>query len=139
MQETLQPQVMPRHVFMQYHKQLVASRTMAFHQQTLQMMSPEERMDPEAKRQAVIRRVARELWTNFAVRGEDTPMLRHLCERLSEHYGKQLEFHYEPGGFELIILCRTDSGLQAVSDSEKVSLINRAWEISLEVVRSYVV
>ena len=132
------PQAMSRHVITQYHKQLVTTRTMAFHQQTVQMMNPEERTDPAAKRELVIKRVARELWTNFTVRGEDTPMLRHLCKRVCIEYGEPLEFTYKPGGFELMVLRRTEEGLKPLSSAERLDITNKAWTIAKEVVESYV-
>lgn len=129
-----------RRVFTQYRKQLVASRTLAFHQQTLHMLSrDEERADPEAKRDMVIKRVARELWMNFSVRGEDTPMFRHLCAQLRTEYGADFEFCYQPGSIDLMILQRTESGLVSVNSQQRLDMINRAWKIALEVVASYVV
>ena len=134
------PKAVLQRVLSQYSKQLVASRTMAFHQQTLQMMTPEEeRTDPDAKRRLVIQRVARELWTNFSVRGEETPMFRHLCQRLREEYDSSLEFRYRPGSIDLCILRATEDGLVPVSSREKVEMLNRAWKIALQVVESYVV
>ncbi|MDR1777632.1 MAG: hypothetical protein LBR31_07385 [Desulfovibrio sp.] len=127
-----------RHMLMQYQKNLVTSRLMSFHQETLNLMEKEQCRNPEAKRQLVIRRVARDLWTNFTVRGEDTPMLRHLCQRLCCEYGEELRFQHQPGGYELIILRRTDEGFKPVSGSEKIDMVNRAWKIALDVVSSYV-
>ncbi|MDR2574227.1 MAG: hypothetical protein LBC94_07815 [Desulfovibrio sp.] len=126
-----------RHMLMQYHKHLVASRLLSFHRETLELMHREQDRDPQAKRQKVIRQVARELWTNFTVRGEDTPMLRHLCQRLRCEYGENLEFRHQPGGYELVILRETDEGVRPVSAGEKVDIVNKAWRIALEVVGSY--
>jgi hypothetical protein len=65
-------------------------------------------------------------------------MLRYLCQCLCAEYGQDMEFHHQPGGYELIILRKTEDGLVPVSDREKQDIVNRAWEIALEVVAGHV-
>lgn len=121
----------------EYKKQLVETRTLLYHQQNLRMISKEELIDPLEKKRFVIKRVARELWTNFCVRGQDTPMLQHLHTSLREEFGEDLQFHYLPGSIELIIMRQGEKEMEPLERMEQVSLINRAWQISQEVVSSY--
>lgn len=128
---------MPRHILLEYHKQLVTSRTTAFHQHNLQLLGQSTLDDPEARRKEVIKRVARELWTNFVARGEDTAMLRHLKETLCKDFNETFQFTYEAGGFELIISRKTEDGYVPVNNSEKINITNRAWYIALETISAF--
>ncbi len=121
----------------EYHKQLVESRNIMYHAQSLRMISKDELADPEAKRNYVIKKVARELWTNFCVRGQSTPSLDYLHEKLRKEYGEDLEFEYRPGSIELMILRIVDGKLQPVDRIQQLEIINKAWIFSQEVVSSY--
>lgn len=87
-----------------YKKQLVETRTLIYYQQNLRLLSDKEKTDPEAKRRFVIKRVARELWTNFCVRGQESHMLTYLHESLRKAYNEDLKFYYKPGSIELVIM-----------------------------------
>ena len=128
-----------RSIIDQYKKQLVETRTLLFHQQNLRMISENALADPEEKRLFVIKRVARELWTNFCVRGYETPMLQHLHTKLRNEYGEDLQFYYLPGSTELIIMKKNENEMIPLERMEQVNLVNRAWQISQEVVSSYTI
>ncbi len=121
----------------EYHKQLVESRSIMYHQQSLRLLSKEELADPVAKRDLVVKKVARELWTNFCVRGQKTPSLDFLHERLKDEFGRDLEFFYRPGSIELIMMRQTEGELKPIDRIEQLDIINKAWELAQEVVGSY--
>lgn len=126
-----------RSILDKYKKQLVETRTLIYHQQNLRMLSDKEQTDPVAKKSFVIKKVARELWTNFCVRGQETPMLQHLRSNLRKEYGEDLQFHYLPGSIELVIMKQGEEKMEVVSKVEQITIVNRAWQISQDVVGSY--
>ncbi len=132
------PQYQKRSGIHQYEKQLVETRTIIYHKQTRRLLSNEELKDPEARKAFVITRVARELWTNFCVRGQDTPMLRHLQKELCKAFNANLHFLYIPGSIELVITKDVDDKTVSVSRDEHLAVVNKAWDICRQVVASYI-
>lgn len=132
------PQYQVRTGIHQYEKQLVETRTMIYHKQTKRLLSNEELKDPEARKAFVITRVARELWTNFCVRGQDTPMLRHLQKELCKAFNANLHFLYIPGSIELVITKDVDDKTVNVSRDEHLAVVSKAWDICQQVVASYI-
>lgn len=120
-----------------YKKQLVETRTLIYHQQNLRMLSGKEKTDPIAKRSFIVKKVARELWTNFCVRGQETPMLAHLHSHLRKEYGEDLQFFYLAGSIELVIMRQGEEEMEAIDKLEHINIVNRAWQISQDVVDSY--
>ncbi len=121
----------------EYHKQLVESRSLMYHQQTVRMASQEEKTDPVAKRNFIIKKVARELWTNFCVKGQPTPSLGYLHTKLKTEFGEDLEFHYRPGSIELIIMRANKDKVEPIERNEQLDIINKAWQLAQEVVSTY--
>lgn len=132
------PQYQMRNSIHQYEKQLVETRTIIYHKQTKRLLSNEDLKDPEARKAFVITRVARELWTNFCVRGQDTPMLRHLQKELCKAFNAKLHFLYIPGSIELVITKDIDDKTVNVSRDEHLAVVNKAWDICQQVVASYI-
>lgn len=120
-----------------YKKQLVETRVLIYHQQNLRMLSDKEKADPVAKKNFIIKKVARELWTNFCVRGQETPMLQHLHTNIRKEYGEDLQFYYIPGSIELLIMKQGEAKMEVVGKMEHIDIVNRAWQISQDVVNSY--
>lgn len=133
------PQYQTKSSIHQYEKQLVETRTMIYHKQTRRLLSKEELKDPQARKAFVIARVARELWTNFCIRGQETPMLRHLQTELCKIFNAKLHFLYLPGSIELIISKEVNDTLVNVSREEHLAVVNKAWDICQEVVASYMI
>lgn len=132
------PQYQMRNSIHQYEKQLVETRTIIYHKQTKRLLSDEDLKDPEARKAFVITRVARELWINFCVRGQDTPMLRHLQKELCKAFNAKLHFLYIPGSIELVITKDIDDTTVNVSRDEHLAVVNKAWDICQQVVASYI-
>ncbi len=123
--------------FRQYNKQLVQSRSVMYHQNNLRMLAENVIKKPEEQRLFVIRKVARELWTNFCVRGQESPMLSYLHDKLREKYNEELQFTFKPGTTELIIMRLKDNQYTSLSHEEKVEVVNTAWKLSQEIVSKY--
>lgn len=121
-----------------YEKQLVNMRSVAYHQHTLRLLNEKPDITPEEKKRFVIKRVARELWTNFCVRGQKSAMLDHLHESLRKEFNNDFQFHYSPGSIELIIMETIDGETKPLDRTDQVNVINKAWEIALSVVTGYI-
>lgn len=132
------PQYQKKTSIHQYEKQLVETRTMIYHKQTRRLLQREGMNDPEARKAFVISRVARELWTNFCIRGEETAMLEHLQKELCRIFDAKLHFLYIPGSIELVISKEEGDTTIPLSRDEHYAVINKAWEICQEVVASYI-
>ena len=123
----------------QYKRQIAETRAVLFQKRAMQMVSGNEQEQAEARRASVLRRVTREFWTNFVVKGEDTAMLRHLQESLREEFGKDLQFYYPPGDVQMVILHEGDDGLEPVSPGVHATIVNRAWQLARDLVASHMV
>ncbi|MBQ7738907.1 MAG: hypothetical protein IJT59_04575 [Desulfovibrionaceae bacterium] len=121
----------------QYKRQLVETRTILFQKRALQMVTGDESSQVDARRAAVLKRVTREFWTNFVVRGEDTAMLRHLQESLRNEFGRDLQFYYPPGDVQMIILKDGENGPEPVEPGLHASIVNRAWQLARDLVASH--
>ena len=120
-----------------HKKQLAEIPAIIYHRQTKQLLSRKVFNNPEEKKLFVSERVAKILWTNFCLQGHDTPMLRHLHSALRTEYGSDLQFNYSPKNIEFSIMRKADNHAKPVSHAEQITLINRAWQISQEVVSKY--
>ena len=122
-----------------YKKQLIETRTLMFHKHAMQMIRGDDSERIEARRQAVLKRVTREFWTNFVVRGEETAMLHHLQAKLREEFGQDLQFYYPPGDVQMTILHDSAEGPKPVEPQEHAAIVNRAWQLAREVVSSHMI
>lgn len=121
----------------QYKKQLIETRSVMFQKHAMKMLTGDESEQIEARRQAVLKRVTREFWTNFVVRGEDTAMLRHLQQKLRDEFGEDLQFYYPPGDVQMMILHDTEDGLKPVEPHIHAAIVNRAWQLARDLVASH--
>ncbi|MBQ7585950.1 MAG: hypothetical protein IJU40_06870 [Desulfovibrionaceae bacterium] len=121
----------------QYKRQLVETRTVLFQKRAMQMVSGDESQQAEARRACVLRRVTREFWTNFVVKGEDTAMLRHLQASLRQEFGHDLQFYYPPGDVQMVILHEGDNGPEPVEAGMHATIVNRAWQLARDLVSSH--
>lgn len=121
----------------QYRQQLAETRSLLFQQEALRMVSAEPLKDAQARREFVLKRVTREFWTNFCVRGQDSAMLQHLQAALRGEFGEDLQFFYPPGGIHMTILHNGPAGPEPVSPEVQASIVNRAWKLARDLVASH--
>lgn len=101
--------------------------------------SPKELEEEQKELQiAVISQVAENLWLNFCAKGKDSPMLRHLQDTLREQYGEALVFKYKQHSNEVFIMLKVKDCFWSLTRTAQLNLLNRARQISQEVVSSYV-
>lgn len=121
----------------QYKRQLAETRAVLFQKRAMQMISGDESQQAEARRESVLKRVTREFWTNFVVRGEDTAMLRHLQSKLREEFGQDLQFYYPPGDVQMSILREKEGVPEPVEPHIHAAIVNRAWQLARDLVASH--
>ncbi len=121
--------------FNKYNKQLVNTRIINYHQHSMRKLNSKEVV--EEKRRSVVRRVARELWTNFCVLGQKTPMLDYLHKKLKDKYGADLEFYYYPDSLEVVICRIVDGETIPIDKLERINIVNNSWQLAQELVDSY--
>ena len=98
------PVAYTRNMLRQYKNQMVSSRTLAYRQHALRAARGEEpQISPEAKRQMLVHRVAREVFTNLLAIGSENPVVLEAREALNREFGTDLEFCYLPGELEMVI------------------------------------
>ena len=115
---------------------MVSSRTLAYRQHALRAARGEEpQISPEAKRQMLVQRVAREVFTNLLAIGSENPVVLEAREALNREFGTELEFCYLPGELEMVIYRKTPSGgTERLSPNEQTEAASRAWKIILKIV-----
>ena len=121
----------------QYKRQLAETRAVLFQKRAMQMLSGSEGDQAEARREAVLKRVTREFWTNFVVRGEETAMLKHLQEALRQEFGSDLQFYYPPGDVQMVILREKGDSCEEVEPHVHAAIVNRAWQLARDLVASH--
>ncbi|MBE6440999.1 MAG: hypothetical protein J6N67_03885 [Desulfovibrio sp.] len=120
-----------------YKRQLAETRTTLFQIQALKLLSGDADKNAEARREFILKRVTREFWTNFVVRGEETGMLLKLQSCLREEFGDDLQFFYPPGDTQMIILHEGEHGPEPVAPGRQACIINRAWQIARDLVAEH--
>lgn len=100
--------------------------------------SQENSLDISELQIAVITQVAENLWMNFCACGKDSPMLRHLQNCLRKQYGEELVFKYNKNAREVLIMLKINDRFLNLKRKTQLSLLDRARQISQEMVSSYV-
>lgn len=121
----------------QYRQQQAETRTLLFQQLSLRMVSSVPEKDISARREFVLKRVTREFWTNFCIRGQESAMLHHLQSAIRAEFGEDIQFFYPPGDVQLVILHDGPFGPEEVSPQIQTSIVNRAWQLAQELVAAH--
>ncbi len=119
-----------------YKKQVLDTRIANYHRRSVSALRTTFQA-AEEQRLSVIRRVAPQLWTNFCVQGQETHMLSYLHEKLREEFGEDLEFLYIPDCIEVMICRILDDEVKPVEPLEKITILNKAWQLAKDLVDSY--
>ncbi len=129
-----------RNMLQQYNRQLTAARKLSRYRQALRLIAdrPSD-VSPDAKRNALVERVAREIFENVLFTGNNTPMVQEVQKALNQEFGKDFIFQYLPGSLDLVILKRTAKGTEVVSKVLRADILERAWIITLKKVNENMV
>lgn len=118
-----------------YKRQLAETRAVLYQMEAMKMVSGEAPgANADMRREMVLKRVTREFWTNFVVRGEETRTLRALQQSLRREFGDDLQFFYPPGDIHMVILHDGEDGPEPVEPRLQAAIINRAWQLARDLV-----
>ncbi|MGE4553373.1 MAG: DVU0524 family FlgM-associated protein, partial [Desulfovibrionaceae bacterium] len=110
-----------------YGRQLTSARRLARFDRTM-LLARAERPDPDARdarRQEMVRRVAREIVENLIVNGSDNPVVLDIKTTLEREVGQPLVFEYPLDGDDLHILRATPTGPQVLPPEQMGRLLGR--------------
>ena len=128
------PTLYTRHMLSSYGRQLVTARRLARYRQTLRG-GDEPTIPPEVKRRLLVERIAREVVENLFIAGSDNPVVDEIKERLQKEFGERLTFTYPPAQLEIQVFKEGPDGQQEeLAPAEKLAILDRLWEITLETV-----
>lgn len=116
-----------------YGKQLVSARRLARYLRALRAGREDQvTISREARRQAMVERVAREIVDNLVVTGADNPVVGDILDELHRRIGARLVFEYPFMEQELQIFRETPKGLTRLEPDEAHEVLAMVWAIALE-------
>ncbi|TVM18821.1 hypothetical protein DPQ33_04970 [Oceanidesulfovibrio indonesiensis] len=121
-----------RNMLRGYDKQLVTARRLARYRRALGAGSDEEPIPREVKRRHLVERIAREIVENLIMSGTDNPVVNDIKERLSNEFETKLTFAFPPSEQDLQIFKQTKGGPVEVTPEEKIRILNRLWQVTLD-------
>lgn len=84
----------------------------------------------DARRRALVEKVAREIIDNLLVAGEENPLVEEIRETLNERFGTRLLFEYPFLEQELHIFRETPQGVQELTPAEMNEVLVILWDIT---------
>lgn len=124
-----------RQMLLRYSRQLVAARRLARYDQLLGRALPGDPEAADAKRRAMVERIAREIMDNLIFSGSDNPVVREVQERLAEETGEELVFRYPPADQDVkIFRTGADGQEEELPLGEKQEVMGRLWDVTLRTV-----
>ncbi|MCL1939991.1 MAG: hypothetical protein FWG04_04955 [Desulfovibrionaceae bacterium] len=124
-----------RQMLLRYSRQLVAARRLARYDQLLGRGPQQGSEAAEAKRRAMVERVAREVMENLIFSGSDNPVVQEVQARLAEESGEDYTFRYPPAEQDFQIFRTAPDGEEVeLSQGEKQMVMGRLWDVTLRTV-----
>lgn len=115
-----------------YDRQLLNARRLARYRRVMNGGEDHVALSRDARRKQMVQRVAREIIENLIITGADNPLVSEIKNQLEEETGENLRFAYPLVDQDLQIFRVTDEGPTEVSSNERMSLLQRLWEITLD-------
>ncbi|MGE4265460.1 MAG: DVU0524 family FlgM-associated protein [Desulfovibrio sp.] len=117
-----------------YGKQLTSAKRLARFKRALALSGAQDMVSisREARRKELVERVAQEVIENLLVNGQDNPVVTRVLTDLEQELGERVLFDYPLDGGEVQILRQTPEGPQEVIPDEKLRIMRRLWEITLD-------
>lgn len=124
-----------RQMLLRYGRQLVAARRLARYDQLVGRGRAMGADEAEAKRQAMVERVAREIMENLIFSGSENSVVQEVKDRLAEETGETYFFRYPPDEQDFKIFRAAAGGRELeLSQSEKQLVMGRLWDVTLRTV-----
>jgi len=117
-----------------YGKQLTSAKRLARFKRALVLSGAQDQVSisREAKRRELVERISQEVIENLLVNGQDNPVVDGVLEDLEQDLGERVLFDYPLDGGEVQILRQTEAGVQEFAPDEKMRILRRLWEITLD-------
>lgn len=124
-----------RQMLLRYSRQLVAARRLARYDQLLGRGPQYDSEEAEAKRRAMVERIAREIMENLIFSGSNNPVVEEVQARLAEESGEEYVFRYPPAEQDFQIFRAVSDGEEvALSQGEKQTVMGHLWDVTLRTV-----
>jgi hypothetical protein len=116
-----------------YGKQLTSAKRLARFKRALALSGAQDlvSISREARRKELVERIALEVIENLLVNGQDNPVVTKVLSDLEQELGERVLFDYPLDGGEVQILRQTTEGPQEIVPDEKMRIMRRLWEITL--------
>ena len=116
-----------------YGRQLTNAKRLARFRRALQLSQPQDEVSitRQARRRAMVERIAREIVENLVVNGDGNPVVVEIMGRLEHDIGAPLLFDYPLDGGDVTVLRDSEHGPQEIVGEERVAVLRRLWEITL--------
>jgi hypothetical protein len=116
-----------------YGKQLTSAKRLARFKRALALSGAQDMVSisREARRKELVERIAQEVIENLLVNGQDNPVVTRVLTDLEQELGERVLFDYPLDGGEVQILRMTPEGPQEILPDEKMRIMRRLWEITL--------
>lgn len=117
-----------------YGKQLTSAKRLARFKRALVLSGAQDQVSisREAKRRELVERISQEVIENLLVNGQENPVVTGVLEDLEQDLGERVLFDYPLDGGEVQILRQTDEGAKEFNPDEKMRILRRLWEITLD-------
>lgn len=119
-----------------YGKQLTSAKRLARFKRALVLSGAQDQLtiSREAKRKELVERISQEVVENLLVNGQENPVVNGVLEDLEQDLGEKVLFDYPLDGGEVQILRQTEEGAKEVGPEDKMRILRRLWEITLDMV-----
>jgi len=117
-----------------YGRQLTSAKRLARFKRALVLSGAQDQVSisREAKRRELVERIAQEVIENLLVNGQENPVVTGVLEDLEQDLGERVLFDYPLDGGEVQLLRQTEAGPEEIAPEEKVRILRRLWEITLD-------
>ncbi|MBU1042719.1 MAG: hypothetical protein KKF77_16640 [Proteobacteria bacterium] len=117
-----------------YGKQLTSAKRLARFKRALVLSGAQDQLtiSREAKRKELVERIAQEVIENLLVNGQENPVVNGVLEDLEQDLGEKVLFDYPLDGGEVQLLRQTEEGAKEIDPDEKMRILRRLWEITLD-------
>lgn len=117
-----------------YGKQLTSAKRLARFKRALVLSGAQDQLtiSREAKRKELVERISQEVVENLLVNGQENPVVNGVLEDLEQDLGEKVLFDYPLDGGEVQILRQTEEGAKEVGPEDKMRILRRLWEITLD-------
>ncbi len=117
-----------------YGKQLTSAKRLARFKRALALSGAQDQVSisREARRKELVERIAQEVIENLLVNGQDNPVVTRVLAELEQEMGERVLFDYPLDGGEVQLLRLSPAGPQEIVPDEKMRILRRLWEITIQ-------